>query len=263
MSYAIDLSQRQSARTLEQAVRHNALISLRPRCREDTPALICRLEQPENHLEGTATRRYLIALLANDPEQRIEYLIDDYRELVGCYCDTNMTLGEHRYMFSTDVVELLPAPPQPGGVVFKLTLPPVIQVAQRRRFRRIKLAQSTQVALKWTDDNQAAGGGVGWLCNLSQDGMACRTEAHTADRLCIGQELIVEFGLSPESSQRFLMDAMLCSKTPAGNQGKIILGMHFLADKNHYETCRQSEKLRQALAQWYAQAPSQSKGADL
>jgi hypothetical protein len=280
--FAIDLSNRQSARTLEQAIRHETDILLQPRHRPDNPPIHGQLFDCPTLQDKQKDSRFITVAIchnaevtegseanpaseAEDAERHLEQQGRaynwDYRELLGVYCDASLLLGEHRYFFSTDVVGVETDAQPDGNTFLTLSRPEQIQVAQRRRYRRINLAHSTQVSLQWKGEQDEANYGIGWLCNISQDGLACRTESPTADRLCIGEPLHVEFNLGGGEEMHYTIKAMLCSKTPAGSQGKIILGMQFLANEENDASYRSIQALKVQLAQWYTKQPGNQKRA--
>jgi hypothetical protein len=275
MSYAIDLNPRQSARTLEQAIRQQARTLLEPRVWGEGCYLHCRLEPHGNPADLDLAPVVTLAMLSRedaavphpspepvagpDEPAAAPVAVDDIRELVGTYVDAVMHLGEQRYMFSTDVIRVLPAVAPGDQPRMHVSRPPILQVAQRRRFRRIKLSHSAQVDLRWLRDGLQMGG-VGWLFNVSGDGMACRAEERVAESLWIGDELQVEFTLAPGDAERFSLKCILCNKTPTGSLGKVILGLQFeIADPESNKT---SQLLRQRLVERAAQLAGTQKGLD-
>lgn len=257
MSYAIDLSSRQSARTLEQAVRQQAKVVLEPRAWEGFDHLLCRMDLPSMELDATPVLTLAVlsrgeaSIQPQGVEQKHPAPVtnDDLRSLIGTYVDALILLGEQRYMFSSDLLRILS--PTGGDDLHRvhLTRPNIVQVAQRRRFRRIRLSHSAQVDLFWQREGLGRMGGVGWLCNISGDGLACRTEERVADMLWIGDEIEMEFTLVPGDSERFRLQGAVVNKTPTGNLGKTILGVQFATDESHPESARAAQLLRQRLVE--------------
>jgi hypothetical protein len=275
MSYAIDLNQRQSARTLEQAVRYQATVYLEPRMWGDGTVVRCQLEACE--LPGHSRRLYaaplVLATCAEDEQaatassglsgRAVEAkIVERYSPLIGTYCDAAVEMGENRYLFSADVTRVEPLGPGRTGARIYLTRPDVIQVAQRRRFRRIQLPQASQVEIRWRNEDGSSAGGVGWLYNIGQDGIACRSDTLLADRLCIGQEVSIDFSLRPGEAEHFILDAVVCNKTPAGTQDRTILGMQFLVGPGHEATTTVRESLRRRLRVISTSPPGVRKGVD-
>jgi hypothetical protein len=250
MPFAIDLSPRQSARTLEQAMRHRAEVLVEPRTWEEAEPLSCRLEPAMD----TGSRRdggaRLIVLsydlsAENQPEPRSS--IEQLCRLVGTYCDLAIRLSENIYLCSSDVIRVI-RPVEPNGALYlHLARPEMLQVAQRRRFRRFPLADSARVRISWKRDAEPAGEGVGWLCNISPDGLACRTDLQVAEQLLIGETVRVDFALSPTDPQRFVFDAAVCNKIPAGTEGRIIVGLQFQTDPQLASSLQMAETLRRRL----------------
>lgn len=270
MSYAIDLNARQSARTLEQAIRQQAHATLEPRVWAEGQNLLCRLEPHGSPLDLDTAAVVTVAALSHasaeapsngQPDAARPVTIEELRELIGTYVDASMHLGEQRYMFSSDVIRVLPGAAAGEPPCLHLSRPPVLQVAQRRRFRRTKLSHSAQVDLGWTHDGLRMGG-VGWLLNISGDGMACRTEERVAESLWIGDELEMDFTLAPGDTERFHITGVLCNKTPTGNLAKVILGIHFITDGEHAESAQAAGLLRQRLVERATLLADTQKGLD-
>lgn len=275
MSYAIDLNQRQTARTLEQAVRYQASVMLEPRAWDGSEAVRCQLEACE--LSSQSRRLYAAPLvLVTCPDDAPAdttasglsgraaeaKIVERFSPLIGTYCDGVIEMGENRYLFSADVTRVEPLGPGRPGARIYLTRPDVIQVAQRRRFRRIQLPQAAQVEIRWRNDDGSNAGGVGWLYNIGQDGIACRSDTLLADRLCIGQEVTIDFSLRPGEAEHFILDAVVCNKTPAGTQDRTILGMQFQVGTGHEATLAVREALRRRLRVISTSPPGIRKGVE-
>ncbi len=274
MPYAIELSQRQSARTIEQAIRHRAPIIIEPRIWPAEHRLTAQLEPPAE--PGEAQNRELI-LSFERPEPPANLgepaegpaieaaapttTLADLAPLIGSYCDAALHLGEQLYLFSTDVVAA--EADESGRLRMRITRPEVLQVAQRRRFRRIELAHSAQVDLAWAHEDNPRMGGVAWLCNVSGEGMACRTEERVADTLWIGEQVLAEFSLVPGSHERFKLEGLLVSKSPNRDTGKVVLGIQFTTEGLQQGTAESLRLLRQRLVPRYAQPAGSRRGGSL
>ena len=275
MTYALDLSPRQTARTLEQAARHGADVLVVPRVRPDDEPIACRLQSLEAPTEGNAGRACLVVVPhrdsfpageGNEPDRFTAPQAtpdrDSCEDLPGTYCDVTIQLGENRYLFCSDVVAVWPSTEAGGGVRIGLARPETIQVSQRRRFWRFRPARSSQVGLCWTDGGQSTGQGVGWLCNVSGDGLACRVDARVADQLGIGERVKANFALGPTDSDRFALEATVCSKTPAGTQGTMIVGLQFLTGPGHESSADAADALRRQLLAACTRTVDVGKGAE-
>jgi|GEM_PF-546512 len=278
MPYAIELNPRQTARTLEQAIRHGSIVTLEPRIWPEDEPIECRLLRSDPVEDPRLRGKTLVVEPCSKDDAhgdgqngevggsgRIEGDPERFGQLVGTYCDATVYLGDHFYLFSADVrvVEQLESTEGQARVQrIYLSRPSVIQVAQRRRFRRLQVAKSTQVELRLKGEGGNQNCGIAWLCNVSGDGLACRTEGRVAEQLYIGEEMTVTFGLSPSESERFVLDTVLCNKTPAGTEGKMILGLQFLTDADHQGSATVAESLHKRLVREYALAAGNREEAD-
>ncbi|UCD30591.1 MAG: hypothetical protein JSV03_09030 [Planctomycetota bacterium] len=276
MPYAIDLSPRQSLRTLEQAVRHGAEVILHPCILPDGITLTCRTEAMESSKVANSIKKCLVLIPVINKEtigakktnadgagssgKNMQY--EDFLALVGTYCDAQIILGENRYLFSSDVIGIQ-APTSPDGKTrIALSHPDTIQLAQRRRYRRFQPARSTQVQLWWTNNDNSNGNGIGWLCNVSENGFACRADLQVTEQLGIGEQIRAEFSLGPGEQEQFALDAILCNKMPAGTQGKMILGLQFAHDPEYADQNQSIKALRQQLLARFASMANATEGAD-
>ncbi|HOW72181.1 MAG TPA: PilZ domain-containing protein [Phycisphaerae bacterium] len=258
MPYAIDLNSRQSVRTLEQAIRHGAEVLIEPRIWPDGEPIPCRMQPPSvagsraalacrimAAADAPSASREAQAVLAN--EAAFTAMLARIDALVGTYCDLAIRLGDHLYLCSCDVLRIEKPAAADHHPMIHLTRPETIQVTQRRRFHRISLADSTKIRLHWIRSDDTADEGTGWICNISADGLACRVDAHVADRLWIGEQIQVNFALSPTDTQRFMLEATICSKTPTGTEGKVMIGVQFLTGPSHQYSTQAVESLRRRL----------------
>lgn len=258
MAYAIDLSTRQTSRTLEQAVRHHAKVTMRPLAREADSLIICQLEAIQPSKAAKRPSLVLVpqpAVNHDTPEPRL----GDFRDLVGTYCDITVHLGENRFLFSSDIVNVTQGDSSEDRVEIYVSRPDTIQVAQRRRFWRFKPAHSAQIRFEWTDMDGHPANGAGWLCNVSGDGLACRTSAQTADQLGIGEKIVVNFALGEGRPDFYRLDAVLCNKTLAGSKNTMILGIQFLAEQDNPASQEAAGRLRRHLLAM-TDDPARSKG---
>jgi len=258
MPYAINLNERQSARTLEQAIRHGSEVLLEARLWPDAEPITCRLEKPPGPAQEKATvsKTLVLSCSVNPGEPRAsvpydsqspEELIERLSQLVGSYCDLFIRLGDQVYLCSGDVTRVEPPAGNRRDVRLHLSRAQTIQVAQRRRFRRIDVADSSKVHLSWTKEDRSVNEGIAWLCNVSPNGIACRADAHVVDQLWIGDQVHIEFTLTPSDPERLVMEAVVCNKTPAGTAGKMIIGMQFLTGPENEASNEAIKTLRRRL----------------
>jgi hypothetical protein len=142
-----------------------------------------------------------------------------------------------------------------------MSRPETMQVAQRRKFWRFRPAKSAQVELRWGDES-APNGAVAWMCNVSGDGLACRVDQRIGEQLWIGDQLLVKFALAPGDPQHYSLSAVLCNKTPAGSEGKLILGLQFMTGPEFEANARAAELLRHHLMAHYGTLADTREGAD-
>jgi len=233
VKYAIDLSPRQAARVFEQGVRSHATILLEPSVWGYFDGL--------KGFVASGDPNTLMVEITEPPPQPLE-------GVRGLYCDVEMLLGGHRYMFCADIIDVRQLSDRPTLV---LSRPNTLQVAQRRRFRRAGLAEPSAVHL--VPPNGQANAQVALLFNISPEGMACRATRETADAVLIGDVVSVAFEL-PGCSHHFELCATVCNKTPAATDERIILGMQFLRDAPDAPTAEALQRLEAFLAEHHQAA---------
>lgn len=208
MDYAIELGSQQSVRTLEQAVRYQATVLLEPATWPTNDGLKGRLvEAGPKALRVEITEPPMLAL----------------DSLVNVYCDGVLLLGQDRFLLNEHVIG---AELQGDRWYVELARPARLLVCERRRFWRVRLAESSELRLTWDQDG-ASRSAVGQLCNISGEGLACLIDTPAAQSIRIGEEVLTTFEL-PGCETRFDLAAVLCSRTPAADREKTILGMQFL-----------------------------------
>ena len=218
MKYAIDLNSRQAGRAFEQAIRSNASVTL--------DVTVCDDHQTLKGFVASGDGQTLMVELVEPPERSLE-------GLQGSYCDVGMTLGGHQYMFCADVVDMVKL----GGTqTLVLCRPESLQVAQRRRFRRAFVADSSivQIATAGAQGHQYKA----YLFNISQDGLACRAGREVGDVLLIGDVVHSQFEL-PHCETEFELDAVVCNKTAAADPDWVILGLQFVRNPED-SPCRET-----------------------
>ncbi len=260
MAYAIDLSERQTSRTFQQAIRHQASVRLFPRLWEEERCMLCRVASAELHEQHESSVLVLEAptesflpfrqaeewdgeLTDADTHRPVEQ--KDFEELCRAYCDAQLMLGENRYLFCSDVVFVAP---DEEGHLWRIGLyrPSEIQIMQRRRYWRFRPARSSRVEMRWRDEQGHRGVAIGWLCNISPDGIAVRTDEQFSDRLFIGTHLNTTFKLDPTTNDSYNVECVICNKMPAGTKGKVVLGMQFTSDTPDAPQA-EIERIRQQL----------------
>lgn len=147
---------------------------------------------------------------------------------------------ERRLTFPTRIN----AAPQWGrSRAISLDRPRHVQVVERRRFLRAKLAPSSHVTLEWQADGQTHRH-TATLLNISIEGIACRVERAAADAIQKRTQLTAMFEL-PGAGKPFVLRAIVSNKTPA-SEGWSILGIQFLRSEREAAAL---SALRSALEQ--------------
>lgn len=210
MLVTLDLTVRQAARALAQAVQTHAKLEIEPR--------------PEVHstlLWGSLTGR--------DGDVLQVDLHDFGRDLplaplIGAMCDVRTILSGQLCMFSTFIVDVCETS-VPQRIL--LAIPPTIQIANRRRFARKTPTEPVPVRLTVPGNPTPF---VAILTNIGPNGLACRVVSQELDELLfIGDPIRLDFVL-PWSNDGFSLVGNVCSKNPAGEEHHRIIGFEFTAD---------------------------------
>lgn len=207
MLVALDLTPRQAARVLAQAVQTRAKLEIEPRpdgCR----AL----------LWGTliGAERDLLRVELHDRGHELPLA-----SLVGAACDVRAILSGQLYLFSTFVIDVADNT-TPQRLV--LAAPDSVQVANRRRFVRSTPLEPVAVRLAVAGAREPLATD---LVQIGPGGLACRAAAAAAeDALFIGDAAQVEF-LLPWASTVFTLAATVCSKTRGPDRDHVTVGLEF------------------------------------
>lgn len=212
MMIALDLSPRQTARVIEQAVQSRAKLEVEPR-----PDVCAELIW--GSVESREDAVFIVTLHHTAEDLALS-------RLVGAMCDVRTILSGQLCLFSTFIVDV------EDNVVprrIRLAIPDVVQVANRRRFARRTPTEPIPVRLTPPSSNATF---VGILSNIGPSGLGCRIVSQELDEvLLIGDEILLEFVL-PWQTETFRLPAAVCSKTNCGEDGHIIAGFEFVAKGN-------------------------------
>ena len=223
MLVALDLTARQAARVLAQAVRTRAKLEIEPRPESCSVLLwgsVAGREQDQLQIDLYETGREL-----------------DFGTLIGAMCDVRTILSGQLCIFSTFIVDAS-AQTVPPRVV--LAVPDTIQVANRRRFARKAPTEPVPVRLSVPGHPAAL---VAILANIGGAGLSCRVVSPDLDDLLfIGDEIGLEFVL-PWSHDVYQLRGCTCSKTPCPEDGHVLVGLEFVAQGSEPVL----ERLRTAL----------------
>ena len=212
MLVTLDLTARQAARVLAQAVRLRATLEIEPRP-ETHNALLW------GHLVGREDDLLLVDL--HDGGHQIPL-----SGLYGAMCDVRTILSGQLCLFSTHIADAVE-----HGVPQRvlLAIPEVVQVANRRRFARKQPSEQIPVRLLVPGGHAPL---IATLVNIGASGLACRAAGQLLDELLfIGDELQVEFVL-PWTAEIFILPAVVCSKSRGGDENLMTIGFEFVARNN-------------------------------
>jgi len=232
MQLAIDLTPRQAARVLEQALRARATLEIEPR----------------NLPEGEPLRGKLVG---REGELLSVQMLDEkfglpLSVLMGAFCEIRTVLSGELYLFTTCVLDAI-LDSSPGRVL--MVIPETIQVANRRQFERTNVTVASQVRV-WTGAPHAPS--VGLLANVSAEGLACNLPGTALDEaLSLGDHLRVSFELAGFDGL-FELPATVCNKTLTGDRQQLSLGLKFDVRSDDLGARRALQRLRAALFQLMA-----------
>lgn len=204
MKFAVELDEQQSARILDRAIRTQSQILIE--LSGESPGSIGGqlVSGDESVILAELTRP-----LPHNPQG-----------LAGRYLDVQI-FSDQRYLFTTHIVA-------DGGrlepTCIALEKPAVVQVLQRRRFWRARLAPSTTVRLTLRGAGRRATGEA-TLLNLSSEGLACRLPEAVAAGIRTGQRIDATFDL-PDSAVPFAFPGTVKNKT-LGADDAVIIGVQF------------------------------------
>ncbi len=241
MMETVDLTPRQSARLLQQAVRTRARLEVEPQAGSADSA------QPIGAVLIRADARLLCVEFEDGC--RVTPL-----ELMGAFCEVRTTLSDHMYYFSTCVLDLPDGEPATRVL---MSAPETMQAVNRRRFERTSLSVAAQVRVYPAD---AAGPYAGLIDSISAGGLSCVLPGVGPDSaLFVGDVVRVQFEI-PGVTELFELATVLCTKLihPQGEQVK--LGLEFVHASGDGPQAAALERFRIALLE--ASASSQQPEGD-
>ncbi len=214
MLVALDLTARQTARVLTQAVRTHAKLEIEPRPEHQHVLLWGCVESQD---------RDTLLVELHDPPAAVSLAL-----LPGSMCDVRTILSGQLCMFSTYVVEVSEntVPRR-----LRLAVPETIRVANRRRFARHTPQEPLPVRIHLPGNSTPF---VAILSNIGPQGLASRiVSQELGESLFIGDEVQLDFSL-PWSAELYTLPAAVCSKTVCGDEGHFIVGFNFLHRANDH-----------------------------
>lgn len=207
MHAAFDLTERQTARVLEQALRTRAAVEIEPSGADENRRLTGALAGQEG---GVLTVR---------TEQRPAGILQS--GLIGAFCDIRLVLSDQLYLFSSCILDVSEAD-APAHLL--LSAPDQIRVANRRRFERRTVPVAAQVRIKLAS---GAAPVIGLVADVSGDGLACTMPVPSGqDPLLVGDEVRLSFEL-PGVDEGFDLPAVICNKSETPDKQLLTLGLEF------------------------------------
>ncbi len=229
MQLAIDLTPRQAARVLEQALRACAELELEPRNLPEGDPLGGKLLGREGELLA-------VQMGATPPGVPLSVMI-------GAFCEVRTVLSGELYTFSTCVLDVVDDPPPQRLLI---VVPETIQVVNRRQFERTNATVASQVRL-WVGSQTTPA--IGLLANVSADGLACNLPGTSLDKeLALDDELRAHFELAGFDGV-FELPVVLCNKILTRDTQQLSLGMNFNVRPDNPVDCAALERLRAALTE--------------
>lgn len=212
MLVALDLTARQAARVLAQAVQTHAKLEIDPRPETSDASLWGSLESQQQDL-------LQVNLLGAGHET-------PRTALIGAMCDVRTILSGQLYLFSSFIVDATDdtAPPR-----LMLAVPEAIQVANRRRFARKSPSEPVPVRLVVPSTPEPF---IAHLANIAGTGLGCRVlRRELDDLLFIGDRVEIEFVL-PWAGHIYQLPGTVCSKTPCRDRDYMLVGFEFAVSEN-------------------------------
>lgn len=234
MHSAFELTPRQSARLVEQALRARAALEIEPRTALDGHVIHGTLDGREGNL--------LSVRLAPAEGDGLP------TGLVGVFCDVHMVQSEQLYCFSTCVLDVSDT----GSPVYLLlATPEFVQVSNRRRFERHSVPVAAQVRIAPQSPSPTY---VALLADVSVVGLACSLPNPTDDQaLLIGDPVRLNFEL-PGLDRSFDLPAIVCNKSVTADKQLLTLGLEFAVPPGERDARETYERLKAAIYSMTAEA---------
>jgi len=230
MVHSLDLTPRQAARAIEQALRNQARFILEPRPFGDGEFLTGMLRARERE----AGRDLLVVDL--DPTADA----GDVARLAGSYCEVRTMLSAQLFLFTTYVVD---ARTDEMPLRVRLAMPDAVQVVNRRRFERTAATVASPVRI-WPPSGPPL---TGQLENVGANGLAANLPGMEGDdRLLLGDPIRVQFELAGVSG-RFELPAIVCHKLLLSGRQQMQVGVEFAPRPNELTEWEALERLQHVL----------------
>lgn len=207
MLSALDLTQRQASRLLEQAIRTRARLNI----------------EAQSHQVGSGFRGVLVAREGNVLTVELFPRVEGVPpiSLIGSFCEVGSQMAGELFFFTSCVLDVIEAG---GPTRLLLSMPELIQVANRRRFERTNTTVASHVRLVQQNRPQAA---TGLMANISATGLAFTlgvTECE--DPVLLGDDVRVQFELAG-FDETFELPAVICNKHVSADRQRLLVGLEF------------------------------------
>lgn len=229
MQPAFDLSPRQAARVLEQALRSRAPLELEAR------------PLPEDS--------FIRGVLEKQEGSALEMVVDSIPAgvwatgLTGAFCEVCIRLTEHMYQFTTFIREVRE---ETRPLRLRLAVPETIQVANRRRFERQCVPAAAQVLIEARPQALVY---VGLLADVSACGLSCSIPTPDHDEaLLVGDPLHVTFEL-PGFDEKFELPVVVCNKALSRDRQLLTVGLEFQLAPSDAGALASLERLQAVLCE--------------
>lgn len=224
MQFCYELNDRQSARVFEMAIRDEATIRLDPHYTTGLESFAVQLAE--------ATDEYLVFRILEGQDGAGGGLVP------GQYCQAQFTLGPSIYLLSVYVIDL-----NEQEQTLRTARPKSMQILERRRFARARVANTSTVTIRWPETDRQA---EGPLFNIGGGGLAFRVDKQAGDAMLVGDVVEAEFEL-PGLARRYAFQVVICNKTVTSDEQSVIVGVQF-RDSEETGQAGDLDELRRFLA---------------
>lgn len=207
MLSALDLTDRQASRLLEQAIRCRAKLHI----------------EPQNRVDGHTLRGVLVAREANVLTIELMPCVSGPPpiSLVGVFCELRSQMAGELFLFTTCVLDVVEGS---GPTRLLVTVPELIQVANRRRFERTNTTIASHVRLITSG---AVAPAAGLMANISPTGLALTLPMDGGDDpVLLGDDVRVQFELAG-FDETFELPAVVCNKHTSSDRQRRLIGLEF------------------------------------
>ncbi len=238
MIAALELTRRQAARAIREAIHNRAGLEIETRIDPNVTPLC-------GQITGQAGNRLRVRLEPTDHPLSPDTWI-------GAFCDVRMTLGGALYLFTSCVLDVHS---DASGTTLELALPSQIQLCNRRRFERTPATIASRVYL-WPQGAESPH--LGLLHNIGPHGLACRFPGTQLDeKLLLGDPVRVGFEL-PGFDEAFELPATVCNKSSRQQGQELLVGLEFTPADDDVVGQHTLARLQACLVELVSQQDSQT-----